>query len=109
MSLLYRIQLNHVGKKNNPAYINFSVTLLRRVAQRKVTIHFQDNRGDRALQRPRKRFEITAVLVSEQNHFRCGFRADARAILYQQCRDSLKLIGNAYVLAAKQDKQKVRS
>ena len=71
MSLLYRIQLNHV------------VTLLRRVAQRKVTIHFQDRRGDRASQRPRKRSEITTVLVSEQNHFRCDFGADARAILYQ--------------------------
>ena len=40
------------------------------------------HRRDAASQRRRKRSEIT-VLVSEQNHFRCGFRADARAILYQ--------------------------
>ena len=46
------------------------------------------HRRDAASQRRRKRSEIT-VLVSEQNHFRCGFRADARAILYQWCRDSL--------------------
>ena len=63
MSLLYRIQLNHVGKKNTPAYINFFVTLLRRVAQRKVTIQFQDHRGDRASQRPRKRSESRLFLL----------------------------------------------
>ena len=68
-----------------------------------------DHRRDAASQRRRKRSEITTVHVSKQNPFRCGFGADARAILYQWCRNSLRLIGNAYLLAAKQDKQKVRS